>query len=298
MKFDDATSKQTTTLELPLGEINPYIRMASKHSIEGGFNTGIRINVHYQLHYVFGGKGTMIINDQTYHLSVGDFLIWGPGDVHQILSDMDAPLEVIGIQFDMTRNHCDRDYPCIHLNKLSFSWDKVNEVINITEINELAPYSKVREQGSIMGYLEDVVKSFESRSPYAQQIMSGLLKSTLSMVFEEKTKKTFDGNPRSEVIRDILLYMKEHHNEKLTNTLLGEKFGYHPNHLNQLVLNHTGFTIQQYLIHIRMNKAIDLLVHTHQPIGEIGDRVGGYSIHYFSRLFKSKTGLNPSDFRK
>jgi AraC-like DNA-binding protein len=64
-----------------------------------------------------------------------------------------------------------------------------------------------------------------------------------------------------------------------------------------MFLKHTGFTLQQYIIHIRMEKAVDLLLHSNQTISEIGYSVGGYSIHYFSRLFRKKMGLTPSDYR-
>ncbi len=97
---------------------------------------------------------------------------------------------------------------------------------------------------------------------------------------------------------ELIDYIHKHYREKLTNVFLGNRFGYHPNHLNQMVLKQTNYTIQQYIIHIRMNKAIDLIANTNHSISEIGNLVGGYSVHYFSRLFKKKTGLKPSDFRK
>lgn len=286
------------TRRISLAEINPYIRRASKHFIEGGMDTGIRLNIHYQLHYIFKGKGTFIIGTKHFEVGEDDFLIWCPGEEHRIVSNKEDPLQVIGIQFDFTRRFHQDNYPCVHYNHLNFSWNKINELIQIKEIETIPSYTKVLEPKSIKEYLEDIVRLYELNGTYAQYIMSGLLKATLIRIFEDESGYDTKFKIKKEVVMELIDYIHKHYREKLTNVFLGNRFGYHPNHLNQMVLKQTNYTIQQYIIHIRMNKAIDLIANTNHSISEIGNLVGGYSVHYFSRLFKKKTGLKPSDFRK
>ncbi len=286
------------TRNIQLDEINPYIRRASKHIITRGLDTGIRLNNHYQLHYILKGRGVFIIAGQRFEVKEDDFMIWCPGEEHRIVSNKDKPLEVIGVQFDFTRKYCDDIYPCVHYNRSNFSWDKINEVIKIKEIDTINPYIKVLEPKTIKDYLSDIVRLYESNSKYAQHIMSGLLKVVLIRLFEDNVNNTAKFKVKKEIIIELLDYIHDHYTENLSNSFLGNLFGYHPNHLNQMVVNHTNHTIQQYIIHIRMNKAIDLIANTNYSIGEVANLVGNYSVHYFSRLFKSKTGLRPSDFRK
>lgn len=286
------------TREITVDQINPYIRRASKHAIEAGLNTGLRINRHYQLHYIIKGTGSFTIEQTQYLVSEGDFLIWGPGEVHTIFSDKEDPLKVIGIQFDITRNYCEDNYSCIHYKPSNFSWDIVNECIVIKGTEAIPAYTKVMEKQMIKGYLENIVRFFDSNSVYSQYIMSGMLQSVILLILEENTYKEEKFRVKKYVIKEVEDYIHEHSSEHLTNAFLGERYGYHPNYLNQLFLTHTGYTMQQYIIHIRMNKAVDLLTHTNQSISEIGQVIGGYSIHYFSRLFKKKMGLAPSDYRR
>jgi AraC-like DNA-binding protein len=60
----------------------------------------------------------------------------------------------------------------------------------------------------------------------------------------------------------------------------------------------TGLPPNQYQIQIRLNKAKSLLHNTTLSIDQIAHACGFDSIHYFSRLFKSKLGLSPLAFRK
>ncbi len=54
----------------------------------------------------------------------------------------------------------------------------------------------------------------------------------------------------------------------------------------------------QYLNKIRMDKAKELLLHTHEKIGAIGQAVGIDNTNHFIRLFKEKTGVSPSVYRR
>lgn len=59
-----------------------------------------------------------------------------------------------------------------------------------------------------------------------------------------------------------------------------------------------GDTPLQYLNKVRIKKAKELLLHSDEKIGAIGQAVGIENINHFLRLFKEKTGLSPSAYRK
>jgi AraC family L-rhamnose operon transcriptional activator RhaR len=52
-----------------------------------------------------------------------------------------------------------------------------------------------------------------------------------------------------------------------------------------------------YLARCRVETAAILLVHTTQPITQIGRSVGWPDPNYFARRFKGHTGLSPSAYR-
>ena len=54
----------------------------------------------------------------------------------------------------------------------------------------------------------------------------------------------------------------------------------------------------QYLNKVRIEKAKELLLHTNEKIGAIGQAVGIDNTNHFIRLFKEKTGVSPSVYRR
>jgi AraC-like DNA-binding protein len=80
--------------------------------------------------------------------------------------------------------------------------------------------------------------------------------------------------------------------------MVGKMTGYHENHINRLMVRHTGSSLHSYLQSYRIERAIDLLEGTALPINEICSLVGFQDFTHFSKTFKKKTGYTPSGFRK
>lgn len=70
-----------------------------------------------------------------------------------------------------------------------------------------------------------------------------------------------------------------------------------PNYLNKTVKSHTHRTAIDWIEIARLNLAQQLLKNPEIPISEIAERTGLDDQSYFSRFFKRKTGLTPSQFR-
>lgn len=59
-----------------------------------------------------------------------------------------------------------------------------------------------------------------------------------------------------------------------------------------------GSTVNSFVQAKRLDAAYNLLTRTDMPISEIGESIGLSSKSYFSKIFKEKHGISPSDFRK
>jgi AraC-like DNA-binding protein len=57
-------------------------------------------------------------------------------------------------------------------------------------------------------------------------------------------------------------------------------------------------TPYQYYIHIKIHKAEELLGDKNISVKETARRMGFEDQLYFSRIFKQKTGITPSDWKK
>lgn len=70
-----------------------------------------------------------------------------------------------------------------------------------------------------------------------------------------------------------------------------------PNYLSDLLKKFTGKTTQEY-IHLQMiNKAKALLWGSGKSVSEIAYGLGFEHQSHFTKLFKAKTGLSPSEYR-
>lgn len=60
----------------------------------------------------------------------------------------------------------------------------------------------------------------------------------------------------------------------------------------------TGFGVNQYLRQLRLCKAMDLLRHGQQTIGEVAARCGFDDSNYFSVVFNQSFGVSPREYRQ
>ena len=61
---------------------------------------------------------------------------------------------------------------------------------------------------------------------------------------------------------------------------------------------HTGNTLREYLINIRLGNAARLLLDTSESIANISFFCGFNNLSNFNRIFKDRKGCSPSEFRE
>jgi len=78
---------------------------------------------------------------------------------------------------------------------------------------------------------------------------------------------------------------------------LANKIGLSPNYLSDLLKKETGRSAKEYINYFVIDKAKTLLVKDKVSVSELAYQLGFNYPHYFSRIFKSKTGLTPQEYR-
>lgn len=99
-------------------------------------------------------------------------------------------------------------------------------------------------------------------------------------------------------IRKIVNFISEKYAEPIKISDIANYCGLNRSYLTRIFKYATNDTPQEYLIHYRINKARELLTTTDLPIQHIARSVGYPDPFAFSKLFKKKTGLSPTDYRK
>jgi YesN/AraC family two-component response regulator len=70
-----------------------------------------------------------------------------------------------------------------------------------------------------------------------------------------------------------------------------------PKYLSDLLKKQTGLSTKEHINNFIIDKAKTLLLSDGDSISGIAYKLGFNYPHYFSRLFKSKTGMTPNDYR-
>ncbi len=102
---------------------------------------------------------------------------------------------------------------------------------------------------------------------------------------------------RYSVVEKVRHFYAEHIQENISAHDAAEQLLLSHKYLSSLVKAETGQTASELLTDMRMSRACELLETTELNMKEIGDAVGYSDIHYFSRIFKQKTGLPPTTYR-
>jgi len=78
---------------------------------------------------------------------------------------------------------------------------------------------------------------------------------------------------------------------------IADKVNLSQNYLSDLLKKETGRSAKDHINDFLVDKAKTLLVNTSDSVSEIAYSLGFNYPHYFSRLFKTKTGLSPQSYR-
>lgn len=77
---------------------------------------------------------------------------------------------------------------------------------------------------------------------------------------------------------------------------VAEELGVGQARLHESFKAYTGMTPYRYFIQLKVNRAKELLSGPEATVKEVAFRLGFEDQYYFSRLFKKKTGISPSDW--
>lgn len=101
-----------------------------------------------------------------------------------------------------------------------------------------------------------------------------------------------------QTVHEIALYLQNHSHETCSLDDIAAQFYMSRSYLTRIFKSVTGFTISEYLMTCRVQKAKILLDKTELDITEIALRAGFGNVSYFDKIFKRMTDMTPLQYRK
>lgn len=277
---------------ITLDTLQPYVRYVRELDFHTGMYSSALIPYDCRLFYIQHGSGRVRFACGDYPLTVGDLLIWPSGMKYCTIPEGDGTaLRILAVNFDLTYEHSDNPFPIPPARVQLYAPERLYAAPEISELPMRQPI-QLHQAYAIGRILQEMLAEYESARRWMRPLLSARMHELLIRVARQE-------NPNMEPrIDKMLSYIRAHAAEPLTNDALGRRFGFHPNSLNRLFVQHTGFSLHQYLLNDRLRQAIVLLESTDLQISAIAEQVGFEDSGYFARLFREKIGCTPSAYRK
>lgn len=117
-----------------------------------------------------------------------------------------------------------------------------------------------------------------------------------TFVFFEK-HITIVEKEKEDIIAESIKYLKSHLNEKLRVEDIAGKYNLSNSHFAGLFKKSTGMSPIDYFIHLKMQRACQLLHSSDDKVSVVAHQLGYDDQYYFSRIFKKQMGLSPEQYR-
>ncbi len=242
-----------------------------------------------ELAYVLGGVGQYRIDDVIYDVKEGDLIAINPGMKHQALR----------VSPDNATTEFFVGFTDVKFARLP---------ANVLPLPEGGPIISVK--GETKQKLSRICASMEAENSiswegryymqktYLMQLLLLLLKEQLQPV-ELKTGYAFESVSKKHVVEQLIHYFGEHYAEKISLDQIAENMYLSPFYISRIFKSETGNTPINYLIKIRMERAMELLENGWEgSIQEVATQVGYEDVYHFSKLFKKHFGMSPSQVKK
>lgn len=268
-----------------ISEINPFIRYASITNFRPYDGYGYANDC--RMFFVLSGKCRLDIDEKTYYLTTHSLAMIPPRIRYKFSEFEGVEMGVFNFDLDQSRSRVRHTYKLrespqgkpLHLRDFSgFEGPIV-----------LDRFERAEE------YVRGIAEEHTKRKLFYGERASGLMKILICDIFR---RTSVGENSSSEKIEKIISYIAENPEKELTGEALGAKFGYHPYYLSRLIKLHTGNTLKQYVISVRIGAAKNLLKSTDLSLSDIAIRCGFENAAYFSNAFKAKTKMTPGKYRR
>lgn len=104
-------------------------------------------------------------------------------------------------------------------------------------------------------------------------------------------------NKNSGIVNRIKQIIQQRYMEGIGISMLAEEVYLSPNYISSIFKKETGENITDYIKHVRMEAAKELLKNLDLKIQDIAEMIGFDNANYFSMIFKRYTGMLPQKYR-
>jgi AraC-like DNA-binding protein len=264
---------------------NPYFHIHYCNSRQSGDKKKFSLTItrtiqHHELVLITGGKGSLVIDKKSYPLQEGVLVYIHPGILHSFRADPGDPFDFLSVHFSLAE---------VSFNDSRWAINGGVKELPLHVEQELTDYFAAEE------LFRKLVKSWAAKLPGYEFAARTVLQQLLIAVDQSRQKQKLN-YAVSLKIEQVIQYMHQNINSKLTLNQLSAVAQLSPAYLSRTFKETTGYSVIGFLNKIKTDKAKELMLEGNHKVKEVARALGFTDEFYFSRIFKKIEGISPSEF--
>ena len=229
-----------------------------------------------ELTYVDQGALHSVADGQDLLLKQGDLVLYGPGQWHMQYADIGVAPRFVTISFEL-------------------------------QGMELAPLMnrKFSAPQNVVSLLQNMLREQEWMDSFSNEIILSQLNLMLLYLLREtaaprggKLQTSNAIHSENEIIRQAQQYISSHIREKLSVPLVARQVDVSPSYLTALFHKNLQISPGEYIRRIKLQESKQMIRENNLNFTEIAAELQYSTVHHFSRQFKEKFGITPTEYAK
>lgn len=258
------------------------------HDPKRAFHIPVHWHDEVEIVYVKKGRITIYIGEESYPATAGDLFFVNSGELHFMESD-DMGVEYYTLLFP--------------LSFLSFQSEDALEKDVFLPLRQKKLLFPIRlktfgAEKQMTNLIREMISVNDEKEIGYQLRTRILLLELIERLLKEDGFSQVGFTSNTGMQRELLAYIQEHYREKISLHMLAEEFHLSEKYISWYFKEHFSISFMQYVSHLRMTSAKEMLINTEQSITEVALSCGYPSVNLFIRSFKEMYGVTPLQYRK
>ena len=229
-----------------------------------------------ELTYVDQGSLHSVVEGMEITLKQGDLVVYGPDQWHMQYADIGVAPRFVTISFDL-------------------SGSDLTPLLN----------RKIKAPQNVVSLLQNMLREQESMDVYSGDVILAGLTQVLILLLrdasnprDQKLQTANSVHSENEIIRQAQQFISTHIREKLSVPLVARQVDVSPSYLTALFHKKLQISPGEYIRRTKLQESKQMIRENNLNFTEIAAALQYSTVHHFSRQFKDKFGITPTEYAK
>ena len=229
-----------------------------------------------ELTYVDKGSIHAVVDGHDFLLKQGDVMVYGPNQWHMLYSDIGVAPSFVNISFDL-------------------SGGDITPLLN----------RKITAPQQVVGFLQNMLQEQERMDAFSNDMIQAKLLLLLLVLMRQlenpedaKLQTANAVQSENQIIRQAQMFIAAHIREKLSVPRVAKHVDVSPSYLTALFHKNLQISPGEYIRRIKLQESKQMIRENDLNFTEIAAALQYSTVHHFSRQFKEKFGITPTEYAK